>query len=95
VLQAAEAGDAMAQTLLDDCAAALAGLVGDLAERLQLQSQKFRLAKTGGMLGRSVYFDERLDLYLRKAAPLAQVSALHLSPAEAAAHLALQLLPPI
>jgi N-acetylglucosamine kinase-like BadF-type ATPase len=94
VLQAAEAGDAMAQTLLDDCAAALADLVSDLAERLQLQSQKFRLAKTGGMLGRSTYFGERLDLYLRKAAPHAQVSDLHLSPAEAAAHLALQLLPP-
>jgi glucosamine kinase len=94
VLQAAEAGDAMARTLLDDCAAALAELVGDLAERLELQSQKFPLAKTGGMLGRSAYFDERLDLYLRKAAPLAQFSALHLSPAEAAAHLALQLLPP-
>jgi N-acetylglucosamine kinase-like BadF-type ATPase len=94
VLQAAEAGDATAQTLLDDCAAALAELVGDLAERLQLQSQNFRLAKTGGMLGRSAYFDGRLDLYLRKAAQHAQFSALHLSPAEAAAHLALQLLPP-
>ena len=94
VLQSAESADPVARMLLDDCAAALAELVGDLAERLQLQSQKFRLAKTGGMLGRSAYFDERLDLYLRKAAPLAQFSALHLSPAEAAAHLALQLLPP-
>ena len=94
VLQAAEAGDATAQTLLDDCAAALAELVGDLAGRLQLQSQNFPLAKTGGMLGRSAWFDERLDRHLRKAAPLAQFSALRLSPAEAAAHLALQLLPP-
>jgi len=94
VLQSVEGGDEMARTLLDDCAAALAELVADLAERLQLQSQKFRLAKTGGMLGRSAYFDERLDLYLRKAAPQAEFSALHLSPAEAAAHLALQLLPP-
>jgi glucosamine kinase len=94
VLQSADAGDATARSLLDDCAAALAELVGDLAERLQLQSQKFLLAKTGGMLGRSAWFDERLDHHLRKAAPLAQFSALHLSPAEAAAHLALQLLPP-
>jgi N-acetylglucosamine kinase-like BadF-type ATPase len=95
VLQAAEAGDATPQTLLDDCAAALAEIVADLSERLHLQSQNFRLAKTGGMLGRSAYFDERLDLYLRKAAPHAEFSALHLSPAEAAAHLALQLLPPV
>ena len=94
VLQAADAGDARAHSLLDDCAAALAELVGDLAVRLQLQSQNFLLAKTGGMLGRSAYFDERLDLYLRKAAPLAQFGALQLSPAEAAAHRALQLLPP-
>jgi hypothetical protein len=46
------------------------------------------------MLGRSAWFAERLDFYLRKAAPRAQYSALQLSPAEAAAHLALQLLPP-
>jgi glucosamine kinase len=94
VLQAAESGDATARSLVDDCAAALSELVADLAERLQLQSQKFRLAKTGGMLGRSAWFDERLTYYLRKAAPLAEVSDLLLSPAEAAAHLALQLLPP-
>jgi N-acetylglucosamine kinase-like BadF-type ATPase len=94
MLQAAEAGDAAARSLLDDCAAALAALVGDLAERLQLQSQKFRQAKTGGMLGRSAWFDERLAQYLRKAAPLAEFSDLKISPAEAAAHLALQLLPP-
>lgn len=94
VLQAAEGGDEIAQTLLNDCAAALAELVGDLAEHLQLQSQKFLLARTGGMLGRSTYFDTRLDLYLQKAVPLGQFSSLRLSPAEAAAHLALQLLPP-
>jgi N-acetylglucosamine kinase-like BadF-type ATPase len=94
VLQSAEAADPTARSLLDDCAAALAELVGDLAVRLQLQSQNFLLAKTGGMLGRSAWFDERLDYYLRKAAPLAQFSTLRLNPAEAAARLALQLLPP-
>jgi N-acetylglucosamine kinase-like BadF-type ATPase len=94
-LQAAESGDATARSLLDDCAAALAELVSDLAERLQLQSQNFLLATTGGMLGRSTWFDERLGHYLRKAAPHAQFSALQFSPAEAAAHLALQLLPPV
>jgi len=94
MLHAAESADAPARPLLDDCAAALAELVGDLAERLQLQSHNFRLAKTGGMLGRSAWFDECLNHYLRKAAPLAQFSDLRLNPAEAAAHLALQLLPP-
>jgi len=94
VLKSADAGDPTARLLLDDCAAALAELVGDLAERLQLQCQNFLLAKTGGMLGRSAYFNERLDHYLRKEAPSGQFSALQLSPPEAAAHLALQLLPP-
>ncbi|HET7108560.1 MAG TPA: BadF/BadG/BcrA/BcrD ATPase family protein [Candidatus Acidoferrum sp.] len=94
VIQAAETGDAKARALLEDCAAALAELVNDLMERLQLQSQKFLLAKTGGMLGRSAWFDGRLEYFLRKAAPGAEFSALQFSPAEAAAHLAIQLLPP-
>jgi N-acetylglucosamine kinase-like BadF-type ATPase len=91
VLQAAESGDAPARELVEECATALAGLVQDLAERLQLQAQKFLLAKTGGMLGRSKYFDTRLDDHLRKSAPFAQSGELEMSPAEAAAHLALQL----
>jgi N-acetylglucosamine kinase-like BadF-type ATPase len=95
VLRAAEAGDAAARSLVDDCAAALAELAGDLAERLHLHSQNFLLATTGGMLGRSTWFDERLAHYLRKAAPVAQLSELQLSPAEAAAHLALKLLPAV
>lgn len=94
VLHEAESGDPAACALIDDCAAALAGLVKDLAERLDMRSQKFLLAKTGGMLGRSTYFDERLDAALRMAAPLAQFGDLQLSPAEAAAHRALRLLPP-
>ncbi len=94
LLLEAEAGEAAAIALIDDCAAALAGLVRDLVERLGLQSQKFLLAKTGGMLGRSAYFDERLESALRMTAPLAQFGSLQLSPAEAAAHLALRLLPP-
>ena len=92
VIQAAELGDADACALLDDCATALAGLVRDLAERLHLQSEKFLLARTGGMLGRSKFLDQRLDSYLREAAPFGQFGALRMTPAEAAAHLALRLL---
>ncbi len=93
VVEAAETGDADARTLIEDCVTALAGLVRDLSERLQLQSQKFLLAKTGGMVGRSGYFDRCLDEQVRKAVPYAQLGALQLNPAEAAAHLALRLLP--
>ncbi len=92
VLLAAEMGDPSARALLEECAVALSELVKDLAERLKLQSGRFLLAKTGGMTGRSRYFDERLEFHLRKAAPLAQFGELKQSPAEAAAHLALRLI---
>ena len=95
VLQAAETGEATARTLLEDCARALAEQVKDLAERLLLQTQKFLLVKTGGMLGRSPYFDERMDFHLRKAVPMAQFGELQWSPAETAARLALRHLPPV
>ena len=49
------------------------------------------MARTGGMLGRSGYFDERLDQHLRGVVPFAEFGELKMSPAEAAAHLALQL----
>ena len=91
VLNAAESGDTAARELVEECAMALSELVKDLVERLQLHSQKFLLAKTGGMIGRSTYFDERLDSHLRNAAPFVQFGELKMSPAEAAAHLALQL----
>jgi len=51
VLQVAEAGDATARALLEDCAAALAELVNDLIERLQLRSQKVSAGKNGRHAG--------------------------------------------
>ena len=94
VLRAAESEDTSARTVLDECAAALAALVQDLAERLRLQSEKVLLAKSGGMLGRSAYFDQRVDEQLRKALPFAQFGVLQMTPAEAAARMALRLLAP-
>jgi N-acetylglucosamine kinase-like BadF-type ATPase len=94
VLRAAESGDASARTVLHECAVALGELVKDLAERLRLQSEKVLLAKSGGMLGRSAYFDQRVDEQLRKAVPLVQFGALQTNPAEAAARMALRLLAP-
>ncbi len=67
-------------------------MVKDLTERLGLDSQKFLLMKTGGMTGRSAYFDGQIDEHLRAAAPGAVFGELAMSPAEAAARLALRLL---
>jgi N-acetylglucosamine kinase len=94
VLGAAESGDASARAVLHECAAALGELVSDLAERLRLQSEEVSLAKSGGMLGRSAFFDQWVDEQLRKAVPFAQFGALQMTPAEAAARMALRLLAP-
>jgi N-acetylglucosamine kinase-like BadF-type ATPase len=92
VTVAADEGDAEALALLEDAAEELAGLVADLLGRLQLKSEKFLLIKSGGMVGRSDYFDKLLDERLRLAAPHAEFGALVMSGAEAAARVAVRLL---
>src|SRR5208283_3229450 len=58
ILRAAEQGDFAARALLLTAAADLATLVAALVERLQLKDQKLLLAKTGGMVGCSFFFDQ-------------------------------------
>jgi N-acetylglucosamine kinase-like BadF-type ATPase len=91
VTAAAEAGDDLARNLLRNAAQELAGLVETLVERLRLRETSFPLAKTGGMIGRSQFFDAELDSRLNQAAPQAKIGSLPISPAEAAARLALDL----
>jgi glucosamine kinase len=90
VASAAEEGDREARTLLQDAATELASLVADLRDRLQLNQEKFLLVKTGGMLGRSRYFDNLLDEHLHVAAPKAQFGELVVTLAQAAARMALR-----
>jgi glucosamine kinase len=92
VAEAAESGDTSAREILRIAAAELGWLVNDLVERLELRDQKFLLVKSGGMLGRSSYFDGQIDQRLREAAPNAQFGVLAMPPAEAAARMALRLL---
>jgi N-acetylglucosamine kinase-like BadF-type ATPase len=93
VAGAAETGDSSARKFLQDAARELAGVVGDLADRLGFTEQRFSLVKSGGMVGRSKYFDEQVDECLRRVAPRAEFEGLALPPAEAAARIALKLLP--
>ena len=93
VTAAAEQGNYAAQELLQDAAAELAGLVADLVERLGLKSERFLLVKSGGMMGRSPYFEKLLNDRLHLAAPHAEFGSLVVTAAEAAARLALRLLP--
>ncbi len=92
VAKAADEGEAGAQELLQLAAAELAWLANDLVDRLNLREQKFLLVKTGGMLQRSKYFDEQLNLRLHEAEPQAEFGALAMTTAEAAARMALRML---
>ena len=89
----ADAGDELAQTILLEAAQQLSRLVATLGEQLSLADQQFLLAKTGGMLRRSSFFDAQLNERLQSAAPKARMSQLVTTPAEAAARMALALLP--
>ena len=92
VASAADEGDPEAQALLEYAATELAALVADLIERLELKEQRLLLVKSGGMLGRSEYFDRLLNEKLKMAAPQAEFGELVMSAAEAAARLALRLM---
>jgi glucosamine kinase len=91
VLQSADAGDPLAQSLLREAAGHLARLAADLAARLAIAGAPFRLGKTGGLCGRADFFDQLLDELLRQAVPRAAIVPLPRTAGEAAALLALQL----
>jgi N-acetylglucosamine kinase-like BadF-type ATPase len=93
VIAAANEGEFSARALLQEAANELASLISDMVTRLGLKSEKFLLVKTGGMVGRSAYFDQQLDERLHAVAPHAEFGTLVISPAEAAARLAIRLLP--
>jgi N-acetylglucosamine kinase-like BadF-type ATPase len=92
VAQAAESGDAHAQLLLRNAAKEIALLVETLVDRLQLRDSAVYIAKTGGMVSASKFFDAQLEAELRKVAPHATIGRLPVPPAEAAARLALELI---
>jgi N-acetylglucosamine kinase-like BadF-type ATPase len=85
VASAADAGDATAQGILLHAAQELSALVADVADRLHLTEREFLLAKIGGTIGRSRFFDAQLDATLQQMVPSAQIGKLRISPAEAAA----------
>jgi glucosamine kinase len=87
----ADSGDKTAQDILRAAAYALAALAASLAERLHLTEESFCLVKSGGMIGRCKYFDAQLHERLRVTLPNAVSAEIRVTPAEAAALLALEL----
>lgn len=90
VAAAADAGNALAQNLLQSAAEKLAAIAGRLAESLNLSQTKFPLGKTGGTIGRSRFFDQAVDQQLHGKLPNLTISKLSVEPAEIAAFTALQ-----
>jgi N-acetylglucosamine kinase-like BadF-type ATPase len=92
IAKAAESGDVHAQTLLRNAAQEIAILADALVDRLKLRESAIYIAKTGGMVSASKFFDKQLDAELKKIAPRSTIGLLPIPPAEAAARLALDLI---
>ena len=85
IAAAADSGDGTAQRILVDASREVSSLVADVADRLHLREREFLLAKIGGTIGRSRFFDEQIDAALKQVVPSAKIDKLRISPAEAAA----------
>ncbi len=85
---AADAGDSAAREILQEAARQLAALVEMVATHAGLREENLGIAKTGGTVGRSAFYDAQVDEALKRAVPRAKIGALQMSPAEAAARAA-------
>jgi len=85
IAAAADSGDITSQKILVRAAQEVSSLVADVADSLHLREKEFLLAKLGGAIGRSRFFDAQIDGALKEVVPSARIGGLRISPAEAAA----------
>jgi glucosamine kinase len=88
VAAAGDAGDATAREILCEAALQLAALARVVADYASLGREKVLIAKTGGTVGRSTFYDGQVDEALKRVLPHAEIGVLQVSPAEAAARAA-------
>ena len=74
VAAAADAGNALAQSILRSAAEKLAAVSHRLAQSLNLLQEPFPVGKTGGTIGRSRSFDRAIDNALRATLPNAIIT---------------------
>jgi N-acetylglucosamine kinase-like BadF-type ATPase len=84
-------GDPVSCGILSGAAGSLAELAGSVLKKLKMANREVPVAKAGGALGRSKFFDAAIDAGLERVAPRARVVRLQEKPAEAAAQLAIRL----
>jgi N-acetylglucosamine kinase-like BadF-type ATPase len=88
VAAAADEGDVTAREILVHAAWELAALVQVVADHGAYGREETLIAKTGGTVGRSTFFDAQVDAALKRVLPQARIGGLRMSPAEAAARAA-------
>jgi N-acetylglucosamine kinase-like BadF-type ATPase len=88
VAAAADEGEVEAREILVQAANALSSLVSAVAEHAGYGRGDILIAKTGGTLGRSVFFDTQLDAALSRVLPAGRIGGIRMSLAEAAARAA-------
>jgi N-acetylglucosamine kinase-like BadF-type ATPase len=84
-------GDAVACEILSSAAESLAELVSSVLQKLGMQDREVPVARSGGTIGRSKFFDAAIESGLARVAPRATLVPLHVKPAEAAARMAIRL----
>lgn len=90
VAQLAEKGDAVSREILSKAAASLAELAACAAHQLGWHDRDMPLAKVGGVYGRSQFFDAAIDAELKKVLAHVHFIPAEVSPADAAARMAIQ-----
>jgi len=83
-------GDPVCRTILSEAADSLTELAASVLSRLNLTNSELPVAKAGGTVGRSKFFDTAIDAGLSRVAPRAHLIPLAMKPAEAAAQLAIR-----
>lgn len=91
VAELAERGDEVSREILSVAAFSLAKLAACVVDQLGWRNREIPVAKVGGVYGRSKHFDAAIDVELNRALGRVRLVPIAISPAEAAARLAVQL----
>ncbi|HEY0702343.1 MAG TPA: BadF/BadG/BcrA/BcrD ATPase family protein [Candidatus Acidoferrales bacterium] len=91
VAELGDKGDEVACEILSQAAASLAELAASVIRKLEMHDREILIAKSGGTIGRSKFFDTAIDNHLASLVPRAKIIALQMKPAEAAARIAIHL----
>jgi N-acetylglucosamine kinase-like BadF-type ATPase len=91
VAELAERGDEVSRGILSAAALSLANLAACVVDQLGWRNREIPVAKVGGVYGRSKHFDAAIDAELNRSLGRVRLVPIAISPAEAAARMAVQL----